>query len=143
MKYDPETLMPEKPKTGRKLAPVDPNLVEKLAAVGCMPGEISTIVGCSLSTLERRFADEMRKGRENVKARLRKKQIEVALAGNVSMLIWLGKQMLGQAEKVEANTHHSGAIVTGTLDPGTEQAVKDWAKTIQKRIKGQRNKQAK
>jgi hypothetical protein len=37
------------------------------------------------------------------------------------MLIWLGKQMLGQKDKVETeatNAHHvSGAFVLGTGDP--------------------------
>jgi hypothetical protein len=32
---------------------------------------------------------------------LRRKQLEVALGGNIVMLIWLGKQMLGQIEKTQ------------------------------------------
>jgi hypothetical protein len=32
---------------------------------------------------------------------IRSKQLQVALSGNVTMLIWLGKQKLGQTEKQE------------------------------------------
>ena len=44
------------------------------------------------------FRDIITKNRLITKQRLRKKQIEVALNGDRTMLIWLGKQMLGQAE---------------------------------------------
>ena len=35
---------------------------------------------------------------------LRQKQFEIAMTGNVSMLIWLGKQRLGQIDKQEIKT---------------------------------------
>lgn len=94
--------MSEQPKkTGRPKLQIDGKLVEKLAGIGCPNKEIASIVGCSVDTLDRHFADVITKGRENGKTRLRKKQIEVALAGNVSMLIFLGKNMLGQSDKQE------------------------------------------
>jgi hypothetical protein len=94
--------MSEKPKkAGRPKLEIDGDLVEKLAGIGCPNKEIAAIVGCSVDTLDRHFADVIAKGRENGKTRLRKKQIEVALAGNVTMLIFLGKNMLGQADKQE------------------------------------------
>ena len=37
---------------------------------------------------------------------IRRKQAEVAMAGNVTMLIWLGKQRLGQRDRFD--TEHSG-----------------------------------
>lgn len=88
-------------KGGRPKLNIDPDLVEKLAGIGCPNKEIAAIVGCSVDTLTDRFSDVINKGRENGKTRLRKKQIEVALAGNVSMLIFLGKNMLGQSDKQE------------------------------------------
>jgi hypothetical protein len=94
--------MSEQPKkTGRPKLQIDGELVEKLAGIGCPNKEIASIVGCSVDTLDRHFADVITKGRENGKTRLRKKQIEVALAGTVTMLIVLGKNMLGQADKQE------------------------------------------
>ena len=124
-------------KVGRPKANVDPRLVETLAGIGCTLAEIAAACNCNRDTIADNFSAEIEKGRENGKTRLRKKQIEVALAGNVSMLIWLGKQMLGQAEKVEAKTEHSGQI-NGTLDPDAKKAVEDWAKHIQRNIRKQR-----
>ena len=37
------------------------------------------------------------------KIELRQKQWELAMMGNVQMLIWLGKQYLGQSDKVDNN----------------------------------------
>ena len=39
--------------------------------------------------------------KEAMRVNLRKKQYDVAMAGNVSMLIWLGKNELGQSDKHE------------------------------------------
>lgn len=36
-----------------------------------------------------------------MKCRLRKKQIQLAMQGNLGMLVWLGKQYLGQSDKQE------------------------------------------
>jgi len=82
---------------------IDWDLVKKLAAIHCTQEEIASVVGCSVDTLTRRpeFAEVFKKGREEGKASLRRKQYEIAMNGNVSMLIWLGKQILGQSEKTE------------------------------------------
>jgi hypothetical protein len=80
---------------------IDPHLVEELAGLGCKNKEIAVLLGCSTDTLERNFAAEMEKGRENLKMSLRRWQLESAKKGNVVMLIWLGKQMLGQTDRVE------------------------------------------
>lgn len=75
--------------------------VMKLASIGCSNDEIAAFFDCSKDTVERRFAAEIAKGRENGKTRLRRLQIQAAEKGNVVMLIWLGKQMLGQKDKQE------------------------------------------
>jgi hypothetical protein len=45
---------------------------------------------------------------------LRRKQVERALAGSDTMLIWLGKQRLGQNEKTETD-HHNVGFGLGTI----------------------------
>lgn len=80
---------------------IDPKLVQELAALGCKTTEIAGVMGCSTDTIERRFAAELTKGRENLRISLRRWQLDAAKKGNVAMLIWLGKQMLGQTEKIE------------------------------------------
>jgi hypothetical protein len=84
---------------------VDPEMVKKLASLGCTTKDIGDVVGCSDQTLTRRFSEELSIGRANLRNRLRAKQIEVAMSGNVSMLIWLGKQLLDQSDKL--NTTNS------------------------------------
>lgn len=77
---------------------VDEELLYKLAQIHCTMREMSDIVGVSVDTLKRRYADLIDKGKSEGKMRLRRKQVEVAMSGNHTMLIWLGKQMLGQSE---------------------------------------------
>jgi len=86
---------------GRPKIDIKPEKVEALASYGCTNTEIAAFFGCDPSQITRRFAKEVTKGKETCKIRLRKKQMEVAMHGNVTMLIWLGKQMLGQAEKYD------------------------------------------
>jgi hypothetical protein len=114
--------MSAKPKkVGRPKLKIDADLVEKLAGIGCPNKEIASFVGCSVDTLDRNFADVIAKGRENCKTRLRKKQIEVALAGNVTMLIFLGKNMLGQADKQEISGPDGAPITQAAVSLTTEQ----------------------
>jgi len=87
---------------------IDPDQVEKLAAIGCKTKEIAAWFGVSDDTISRRFAAEMEKGQANLRMSLRRKQIEVALKGNVSMLIWLGKILLEQVERREITADDSG-----------------------------------
>jgi hypothetical protein len=66
-------------------------------------------LGISVDSLARRlkeagysFAEYKHKKKENLRINLLKKQYDVAMAGNVSMLIWLGKNELGQKDKLES-----------------------------------------
>ena len=82
----------------RPRKPINPGQVEKLAKLGCSQAEIGSVLGCSPDTLHRRFAGALKKGNAELDISLRKKQIDVALKGRnpTTMLIWLGKQRLGQ-----------------------------------------------
>ncbi len=74
--------------------------VEKLSSCGLTNKEIADVLGYDDTTLKRKFENFLIKGRAVLKQKLKRKQIEVAMKGNVSMLIWLGKQYLDQSEKV-------------------------------------------
>ena len=75
--------------------------IEKLSSYGLTNKEIAEALGFDDTTLKRKFEIFLIKGRVNLKQRLKRKQIQVAMSGNVTMLIWLGKQYLEQADKVE------------------------------------------
>src|SRR5512137_367607 len=80
---------------------IDQKLVEALAKIMCTMEEIAAVAGCSVDTLERRYADIIKKGKEQGKMSLRREQFTSALKGNTTMLIWLGKQHLGQKDVSE------------------------------------------
>lgn len=99
-------------KKGSGCIPIDPEQVEELARIGCTIEEIAGVFKCSRDTIEKRFRDEIDAGKADMKKRLRKAQLETALAGNPTMLIWLGKQMLNQRDEAE---HSSKVDATCTV----------------------------
>jgi hypothetical protein len=80
---------------------VDPEIVEKRAQIHCTMQEIASLCNCSVDLLERRFADVIERGRSVGKQSLRRLQWEACKKGNVTMLIWMGKQLLGQKDKID------------------------------------------
>jgi len=94
---------------------IDWDQFDKLCAIQATLTDIAAWFSCSVDTIERAvkreqkmsFADYFAIKRGRGKIGLRRKQYEVAMAGNVPMLIWLGKQYLDQAEKqhAEVNTN--------------------------------------
>ncbi len=84
---------------------IDYNLVSKLANIMCTQEEIASIIDCNVRTLQRdkEFCRVFKKGKESGKMSLRRTQWKLA-EKNASMAIWLGKQYLGQTDKVETTT---------------------------------------
>ncbi len=82
---------------------IDPKVVERLARRMASKRETAMIVGCDESVLRKRedLAAAYAFGRQCGKTYLRAKQMELALRGNATMLIWLGKQYLGQADQAQ------------------------------------------
>ena len=77
---------------------VPPDEVYKLAALGCSIEEMSDFFDVNRETLKYNFMPYINRARADLKQRLRLKQIQVALEGNPVMLIWLGKNILGQSD---------------------------------------------
>ena len=77
---------------------IPPNEVEKLARLWCSYEEIADWFEIPVETLKYNFRDLITKGRSETKQALRRTQIKVALTGNTTMLIWLGKNILGQSD---------------------------------------------
>ena len=94
-------------KTGRPKIEVDFAEVDKLCQIQCTGEEIASFFGISYDTLERRckeqfkvsLAEYIKEKSAKGKSSLRRLQWKAAMNGNVTMLIWLGKQYLGQADK--------------------------------------------
>lgn len=90
---------------------LDEGLIERLAMIHCPISEIAAALNCSRDTLERNYAAIIAKGYENGKTTLRRMQFEAAKKGNTAMLIWLGKQLLGQKDTQTLNTDGGFKIV--------------------------------
>ncbi len=113
----------------RPKANIDGAEVEKLASFGLTNREIGEVVGASEATIGRRFASETTKGRGNLKKSLRRKQVELALGGNATMLIWLGKNYLDQKDKQELSGDGDKPIVHSIVKGYVTINPDDWDKT--------------
>jgi len=109
-------------KTGRTPAVIDWDTVGKLLEADCKTVDIARQLGISEMTLYRRckadlnvsyvtFSQQKKMLGDNL---LRAKQYQTAMSGNVTMQIWLGKQRLGQADKMEHQGQGGGPIRTVT-----------------------------
>lgn len=91
---------------GRPKLPFDQKQFEALCSIQCTEEEIASVLNVSVDTLERRckefygltFADVYKEKAAGGKVSLRREQFRLALGGNTTMLIWLGKQNLGQTD---------------------------------------------
>lgn len=92
-----------KPKKQKDI--IDLDQVAALAGIGCTQEEMAAILGCSTGYIQSErernpsFLNAMEVGGAEMRSSLRRTQLKMALSGNVSMLIWLGKQMLGQSDQ--------------------------------------------
>lgn len=111
-------------KTGRppfQFSEKDIRQIRVLARCHCPDSEIAAFVGCSEKTLQRRHGELLKLAREAGKANIRRKQYQLAMEGDKTMLIWLGKQLLGQREKTEVNVKdltddQLATVIRGRLD---------------------------
>lgn len=96
-------------KGGRPKIEVDFDELQKLCELHCTGEEIASFFDISYDTLNSRIIEAGYRGfseyyAKNVgkgKIALRRKQWELAMDGEVKLLIWLGKQNLGQKDRVE------------------------------------------
>jgi len=96
-------------KGGRPRIELDLNTIDKLCAIQCTGEEIASVLSIDYDTLNRRlkqetgfsFTEYFIKKSGSGKASLRRRQFELAANGNPTMLVWLGKQYLGQSDKTD------------------------------------------
>jgi hypothetical protein len=84
---------------GRDKKVIDPEEVEKLAALGCKDSEIANWFGIAYDTLRNNFADNLTKGREDLKITLRRAMLNNACKNmNAAVQIFLAKNLLGMSD---------------------------------------------
>jgi hypothetical protein len=98
----------------RPAKPIDIRQVEELARIGATEEDMAAVLGVSVDTIQRRkraseeFCGAIKRGQAATRNSLRRLQLKKALEGNVTMLIWLGKQLLGQSDRQKAELTGAG-----------------------------------
>lgn len=113
-----------KPKTdslGRKNAGgvmkgINLEQLEALCSAQCTIPEIAAFFKLNEKTIRRHsktkaFIEIMERGKASGRCSLRRAQMKLAMSGDRTMLIWLGKQWLDQSDKAE-HTGKDGAPLT-------------------------------
>jgi len=113
-----------KPGTGgRPRIPIDWKEFSKLCELQCTEEEIASWFDLSIETLNqavkrkynKTFMEIFAKKRGKGKIALRRKQMQVAMKGDRTLLVWLGKNYLNQADKQEISGPGGGPINRRTL----------------------------
>lgn len=113
--------MKRKKKVGRPFKTIDWKKVEKMCHAQCTEREIAATIGVDVNTLSaairRTFSQTFADFSEYFAAKrivglqsLRSKQYQLAIKGDRTMLIWLGKQHLSQRDKMESSGPNGGPI---------------------------------
>lgn len=103
---------------GRPRKEVDLKLAADLVRIQCTADEVCGVLDVSPDTLDRRlkeagwnnFADFYERHAAEGRASLRRDQFKAARKGNSSVLIWLGRQYLGQTDRREISGPDGGPI---------------------------------
>ena len=88
---------------GRNKTVVPEEQVLELAKLHCTNQEMADFFDVKLQTFVDNFRDIITKGRLLTKQRLRKAQLDLAMKGDRTMLIWLGRNILSQSEQTINN----------------------------------------
>ena len=97
---------------GRPRKEIDEKTFKNLCAIQCTEEEIAGIFECDISTINRwckqtfgeTFAEVYKKNSQQGKASLRRMQYKLA-EKNTAMAIFLGKNWLGQSDKIEQTVY--------------------------------------
>lgn len=103
------------------------NTIEQLCGLMCTGEEIAGVLGIDYDTLNARikekydmgFSDYFKRHSAKGKISLRRSQYKVATSGNPTMLVWLGKQYLGQSDRPEEASDEEATpvqIIVGVQD---------------------------
>jgi hypothetical protein len=113
---------------------INPKTVERLAKIGCSAEEIAAVLDCNVSLIKRRFTPVVQKGRLYLQQTVRSMLVRKAREGNVSVIIFLGKALLGLRENdpVSINVSNTDVLALGVPDDQRKK-IEQLAHEIQQR----------
>lgn len=100
---------------GRPPIKIDEEKLKLLAQVGCTQEEIAAALGCSVDTLKRNYAESIKTGMLLFKVSVRREQFRLLKAGNATMGVWLGKQVLGQRDQLRIGSEEDAPLRVNAL----------------------------
>jgi hypothetical protein len=111
--------MKEEKKKGRPLAVIDWDKVDSMCKIQCTGEEIASVLDIHYDTLQTAckrekgmiFSEYLPQKAMAGKASLRRVQWKAATGGNSTMMVWLGKNVLGQTDK--STIDHNVNDITG------------------------------
>ena len=128
---------------GRPRRKFDLEKVTVMASIGASPYEMASYFDCSTRVIQQRMTEDeedpvkgdflraYKKGFGEVKRSLRRCQIETALNGNPALLIWLGKNLLDQTDKIDSKQEISSkSEVKMEITPEIEAQIKEAAQVV-------------
>jgi len=89
---------------------IDKKKLIAMASMSLTQRECAALLGCSVDTLQRNYSEEYELGKLKCSASVRRKQFEMGMAGNVTALIWMGKNLCGQKDRFEATGADDGPL---------------------------------
>jgi len=101
-----QVMEPKPPKRGRPKTEINLEVVEKLGMLQCTDIEVAAWLGVTTRTIElwrakgEEFDVSLSRGKAKGRISIRRQQIRLLEAGNATMGVWLGKQVLGQRDIV-------------------------------------------
>jgi hypothetical protein len=103
----------------RPKAKIEWDRVGQMLEAGCSGVGIAGVLGIDEATLRKRCLKDLKisfsEFSQQKKAKgddlIRLKQFDLAMKGDKTLLIWLGKQRLEQAERQDQKHEHSGGVV--------------------------------
>lgn len=104
---------------GRPPKQIDYKMLNNLCQIQCTGEEIAHMLEIDYDTLNRKlkletgkcFTEYYDEKRAGGKCSLRRRQFLAAQDGNTTMLIWLGKQYLGQSDKLESKNENTEIVL--------------------------------
>ena len=139
-----------RPRAGRRTVHIDLDQLEKLAALQCTDEELAAWFGVSPTTIARRrrkaeFAEAIYRGRARGRISVRRAQMKLLAAGNPTMAVWLGRQLLGQRDVITTeHTGSGGEVIQLALRPDLSQLTDEELHQLQaiarKTVTGRRDR---
>ena len=118
-------------------AKIDLAELERLSAMQCTDEEIGAWFGVTTRTIERRrkvrkFAEVMDRGKAKGRISVRRQQMKLLEAGNATMGVWLGKNILGQVDQVRHDL--AGGPFVLILGADSSERNKEMSKEIEAHV---------